>query len=241
MCARSPSHVPSIYLPSQTVDFEEKARYAKWKAADIAKAFREGRKPQAGGPANGDGHSIGDRPISPPSDLDDLSLSSSAMGIPPSIPPEKPSPRRTLEHKLPPAGLPPKTPMRHAGSLDGVWSTMATPGAEAPGGPASPSSFSLAAALNASQRDGGSKPKSGLNKVVASSPLKNEEDTDPEDGDDGWSTSGNPFTRQNSLALPGNSPPGSAGAGASFTTNLAILSEGMYPVTTLKFVPQTCL
>ncbi|PCH33882.1 DUF605-domain-containing protein, partial [Wolfiporia cocos MD-104 SS10] len=27
---------------------EEKIRYAKWKAADIAKAFREGRKPTAG-------------------------------------------------------------------------------------------------------------------------------------------------------------------------------------------------
>ncbi len=29
---------------------EEKVRYAKWKASDIAKAFREGRKPTPGSP-----------------------------------------------------------------------------------------------------------------------------------------------------------------------------------------------
>jgi hypothetical protein len=119
MCARCSSHLPSIHALPQTVDFEEKARYAKWKAADIAKAFREGRVPQSG-PANGDGLSIGDRPISPPSDFDDLSLSSSAIGIPPSIPPENPSPRKTLEHKLPPAGLPTKTPVRTLAARRGL-------------------------------------------------------------------------------------------------------------------------
>lgn len=237
MCARSPLRVPSTHPLPQTVDFEEKARYAKWKAADISKAFREGRVPQAG-PANGDGFSIGDRPISPPSDFDDLSLSSSAIGIPPSMPPENPSPRRTLEHKLPPAGFPNKTPVRHAGLLDGVWSNVATPGSETPGGPASPSPFSLAAALNASQRDSSPKPRSGLNKVAASSPLKGHgEDTDPEDGDDGWSTVVNPFSRQNSVTLTGATPPDSAGVGAGFTTNLVSLSEGMYRLVTIcKFV-----
>ena len=79
MCARCSSHLLSIHLRPQTVDCEEKARYAKWKAADISKAFREGRVPLSG-PANGEGLSIGDRPISPPSDFDDLSLSSSAIG-----------------------------------------------------------------------------------------------------------------------------------------------------------------
>ncbi|TKY86798.1 hypothetical protein EX895_004439 [Sporisorium graminicola] len=34
-------------------EMHEKIKYAKWKAADIAKAFKEGRKPQAG-PAGGD-------------------------------------------------------------------------------------------------------------------------------------------------------------------------------------------
>lgn len=183
--------------------------------------------PQSGS-ANGDGLSIGDRPVSPPSDFDDLSLSSSAIGIPPSLPPEHPSPRKTLEHKLPPAGQFAKTPVRHAGFLDGVWSNVATPGSETPGGPASPSSFSLAAALNASQLGGSPKPRSGLNKVAVSSPLNDQgEDIDPEDGDDGWSTIGNPFSRQNSVTIAGATPPDSAGAGASFTTNLTSLSEGM--------------
>src|SRR5258706_9673856 len=115
MCARCPSYLLSIHLLLKTVDFEEKARYAKWKAADISKAFREGRVPLSG-PANGEGLSIGDRPISPPSDFDDLSLTSSAIGVPPSIPPEHSSPRKTFEHKLPP---PNKTPLRRASMLDG--------------------------------------------------------------------------------------------------------------------------
>ena len=206
MCSHSSSHGPSIYLfLPQTIDFKEKARYAKWKAADIAKAFREGRVPQAG-PANGDIPSIGGRPISPPSDFDDLSLSSSAIGIPPSFPPENSSPRRTLEHKLPPTTLPSKTPVRHAGFPDGIWSNVATPGLETPG---SPSPFSLAAVLNASQRDGSPKSKSGLNAVAAPSPLKNHgEDMDAEEGDDNWSTGGNPFSRQNSMTLAGATPHG---------------------------------
>lgn len=237
MCTRSSLHVPSIHLLPQTVDFKEKARYARWKAADIAKAFREGRVPQAG-PPNGATLSIGDRPISPPSDFDDLSLSSSAIGIPPSIPPENPSPRRMLEHRLPPTGLPAKTPVRHAGLPDGTWSNMATPGLETP---ASPSPFSLAAVLNASQRDGSPKPKFGLNKVekvAAPSQLKGHgEDMDLEEGDDCWSTAGNAFSRQNSVTLAGATPPDSASAGASFATNLTSLSEGMcHLVTTCTFV-----
>lgn len=185
------------------------------------------------GPPNGEGLSIGDRPISPPSDFDDLSLSSSAIGVPPSIPAEHPSPRKIFEHKLPP---PTKTPVRHA--LDGVWSTVATPGSETPGGPASPLPFSLAAVLNASQRNGNPQPRSGLNKVATPSGLEgNGEDTDPEDGDDGWSTVVNPFSRQNSVTIAGATPPDSAGAGASFTTNLSSLSEGMYHLaTTCEFV-----
>ena len=237
MCARCPSYLLPIHLLSQTDDLEEKARYAKWKAADIAKAFREGRVPQSG-PPNGEGLSVGDRPISPPSDFDDLSLSSSALGIPPCVPPEHPSPRKTFEHKLPPAGPSTKTPVRHAGVPDGVWSNVATPGLETPGGPASPLPFSLAAVLNASQRDVNPKPRSGLNKVAAPSPLKGQgDDTDPEDGDDGWSTIANPFSRQNSVTLAGASPPDSAAVGASFTTNLTSLSEGMcHLVATWKFV-----
>jgi len=243
MCAHCPLHLPPIHPLPQSVDIEEKARYAKWKAADIAKAFREGRVPQSG-PANGDGFSISDRPISPPSDFDDLSLSSSAIGVPPSIPPEHPSPRKTLEHKLPPTGLPTKTPVRHPGIPDGVWSNVATPGSETPGGSASPLPFSLAAVLN-SQRDGGPKPRSGLNKVTAPSPLKDHgEDTDPEDGDDGWSTVVNPFSRQNSVTQSGTTPPGSAGTGYGFTTNLTSLHEGMCHLVSichfvLKFVYRT--
>jgi hypothetical protein len=53
--------------------------------------------------------------VKKPSDFDDLSLSFSAIGIPPFVLPEYPNPRKPFEHKIPPAGLPNKTPVESTG------------------------------------------------------------------------------------------------------------------------------
>lgn len=71
-------------LPS---DFEEMSKYAAWKAADITKAIREGRKPVPGGPNDGQDDDDGD----------DAAESASQYPPPGSYPP----PRQT--HDEPPA------------------------------------------------------------------------------------------------------------------------------------------
>ncbi|KAF8167615.1 Vta1 like-domain-containing protein [Crassisporium funariophilum] len=55
---------------------EDKIRYAKWKAADIAKAFREGRKPDPGPPEQEQIHSA--LTVSPPMNPSDSSISPSS-------------------------------------------------------------------------------------------------------------------------------------------------------------------
>lgn len=126
----------------------EKIKYAKWKAADIAKAFREGRKPTPG-PADGEGENVQleestmpainvDEPLSPP-------MNSSPSGIsrlmsPPHlrlpdtpIPPLTPTSASSSPAIPPPVNsayinpdalsashLPPQTPSN--------WSIAATPG-----------------------------------------------------------------------------------------------------------------
>ncbi|KAG2022938.1 hypothetical protein CC2G_000650 [Coprinopsis cinerea AmutBmut pab1-1] len=94
----------------------EKVRYAKWKAADIAKAFREGRKPTPGPP----GATEEDFP-------EELALPS--------------PPKATTERTVTPTRSPPRSPPQDIPSLPsapryspsedpGNWSTIATPGTD---------------------------------------------------------------------------------------------------------------
>ncbi|KZT44572.1 DUF605-domain-containing protein [Sistotremastrum suecicum HHB10207 ss-3] len=130
----------------------EKIRYAKWKAAEISKAFREGRKPTPG-PAGGSqspdltvsGSStlvppLSDASGSPPASIvnspgtKERRLSSSHSVSPPSggivAPPEHiqiaPSTPESSSRRLPPHFIDPKLTPRSPG----VWSTVATPGLE---------------------------------------------------------------------------------------------------------------
>lgn len=130
---------------------EEKIRYAKWKAADIAKAYREGRKPTPG-PAGGLSE---EEPIAPFPVEDDLPTTTSIpphtsapqAGSPPhgysppqikmSSPP--PPPHVSLEDapQTPPRRVPPHLGVDHPGPeweekvvTPGSWSTAATPGIE---------------------------------------------------------------------------------------------------------------
>lgn len=122
-------------LPS----IEEKIKYAKWKAADIAKALREGRKPIPGPPGSA-------APESPPAPtLPDLNVvpppttpPSTSTGLPPKESPPSitrstpPPPNLTRFTSLEgadlgaplPDGLAPPQPPQSPGS----WSTAATPG-----------------------------------------------------------------------------------------------------------------
>lgn len=130
----------------------DKIRYSKWKAADIAKAFREGRKPTPG-PAGGleeelegyvpDAPSINvdsapeaDAPLSPPPRPDGSSPSAISrdtrpppnllhLSSSPSFPPNSPS-------NPPPVNSAYLNPDSLAATNDpttsGTWSTVATPG-----------------------------------------------------------------------------------------------------------------
>ncbi|THG97724.1 hypothetical protein EW026_g4329 [Hermanssonia centrifuga] len=102
-----------------TINVPEKIRYAKWKAADIAKAFREGRKPTPGAP----GETI--EPIHTPREEEEPVVTS--IDLPPSTPPTN-----TTHHLFP--GL--SDDIRMAPVSPGAWSTMASPGT--PGYPDSP-------------------------------------------------------------------------------------------------------
>ena len=119
---------------------EEKIRYAKWKAADIAKALREGRTPLPGPAvpqvAVDDGADILVVPnLTPPQ----------SPGILHSMPthPEHPSPPVFIRHLPSPTGVSdapePQTPPQSAhlgvwGNVNtpGSWSTVATPGTARP-------------------------------------------------------------------------------------------------------------
>ncbi|KAF5388600.1 hypothetical protein D9757_004667 [Collybiopsis confluens] len=100
-----------------TIPTEDKIRYAKWKAADIAKAFREGRKPTPG--------AAGENDVGPSSSPPRL--------LPPAI--QRPSPPPALDQLPTPQ---PFTPSRNFLGINhdiidpaspGNWSTAATPGA----------------------------------------------------------------------------------------------------------------
>ena len=72
-CSTHNSHV------SKDLNVSEKIKYTKWKASDIAKAFREGRVPQAGPAALYDGSEdeLGDKMTASHSDQDEFSAISS--------------------------------------------------------------------------------------------------------------------------------------------------------------------
>ncbi|KAG6817961.1 hypothetical protein H0H87_012429 [Tephrocybe sp. NHM501043] len=118
---------------------EEKIKYAKWKAADIAKAFREGRKP-APGPA---GQVKEDPEATPPASP------APHIGNIPLIVHDSPGASEGSSNQLIPSAPGPRTPSRFIGAhLDvgsygvsgliggdeeatpGSWSTAATPGTE---------------------------------------------------------------------------------------------------------------
>ena len=132
----SPSHLPHHLIPSQT---ESRLKYAKWKAADIAKALREGRRPTPG-PAG----SQLDPDLTPSSDQ---LLPEQYPPTPPRPVPREPSPptkssSRSPKRQSPPPALPPADIARanHLPILPGQdkydnealspgrWSTTATPG-----------------------------------------------------------------------------------------------------------------
>ncbi|KAI0673396.1 Vta1 like-domain-containing protein [Trametes maxima] len=116
---------------------DERIKYAKWKAADIAKAFREGRKPTpgpAGSEATGspalndiglpDANAL--PPSTPPSRSPPRASSSSPPGIrraTPPPPPLEPSAHLGVGPHLPDGLAPPQPPQS-----PGSWSTVATPG-----------------------------------------------------------------------------------------------------------------
>ena len=108
---------------------EEKIRYAKWKAADIAKAFREGRKPTAG-PA-GSEPEIAVSPESPPAEAPSITRTTPP---PPAIT-DLPGPPQDgfFQQQPPPAHVPDELlahtlPGTSTSAQSPAWSTAATPG-----------------------------------------------------------------------------------------------------------------
>ncbi|KAL5495324.1 hypothetical protein ACEPAI_787 [Sanghuangporus weigelae] len=110
---------------------EEKVRYAKWKASEIAKAFREGRQPTRGAARENDGT---------------ITPTDRSAGAPPAVlPPEASS--ANIPFRTPPSTLnqlPDSVEVPQSEIPDsGTWSTVATPGSEA-FGPASSVATKLA-------------------------------------------------------------------------------------------------
>ncbi|KAF9535674.1 Vta1 like-domain-containing protein [Crepidotus variabilis] len=126
---------------------DEKIRYAKWKAADIAKAFREGVKPIPGPPgwaeeqkelnrqSEQEGATIPLPPRLPPSNSSESTLISSS--------PPKPSVKRSSPPRAPHilSSSPPKhfsgpaiskTPSTNVDRPPESWSNAATPGTDVP-------------------------------------------------------------------------------------------------------------
>lgn len=95
-----------------TINVPEKIRYAKWKAADIAKAFREGRKPTPGGA--GEEVQPEEQPAPAPEEH---------PATPPAINRSPPGPITDMP-TCPPVVTHNSEPMS-----PGEWSTVATPGA----------------------------------------------------------------------------------------------------------------
>ena len=108
-----------------TINVPEKIRYAKWKAADIAKAFREGRKPTPGGA--GEQSQPEEEPALAP-------VTNEEPATPPAIqrsvsPPGHITDRPVSSHR---AHISPEeiTTPTDSPASPGKWSTVATPGAD---------------------------------------------------------------------------------------------------------------
>ncbi|KAF8225117.1 DUF605-domain-containing protein [Tricholoma matsutake] len=132
---------------------EEKIRYAKWKAADLAKAFREGRKPTPG-PAGQPQEPIVTPSASPPHPSNDLRRASPPLTSSASPPQIKRIAHIDITHASPPSNesqpqlqTPPRSTHlgvevqghAHLGrwggegeASPGSWSTAATPGTAQP-------------------------------------------------------------------------------------------------------------
>lgn len=97
-----------------TVNVPEKIRYAKWKAADIAKAFREGRKPLPGSAEE-------------QRQQQEAAEQAALMETEPASPPP------AIQRETPPPGpisdMPQELAEHSTGALSPGWSTVATPGA----------------------------------------------------------------------------------------------------------------
>ncbi|EKM48512.1 uncharacterized protein PHACADRAFT_132349 [Phanerochaete carnosa HHB-10118-sp] len=118
----------STDAPATTINVPEKIRYAKWKAADIAKAFREGRKPTPGG-ADEVQTTAEETPPAASPELYDARPSSVS---PPAIHRYTPPPGFITD--MPPVTPPsdsltvPFADPRDGLTSPGAWSTIATPG-----------------------------------------------------------------------------------------------------------------
>ncbi|PPR02697.1 hypothetical protein CVT26_009800 [Gymnopilus dilepis] len=105
---------------------EEKVRYAKWKAADIAKAFREGRKPIPGPPGWAEEQEELKR-------LQEAESSAHTPSPPRSQPRSSHSPSTSPSKRSPMSSSPPRMSGFDRGFSDGQsenWSTAATPGTD---------------------------------------------------------------------------------------------------------------
>ncbi|KLO13962.1 DUF605-domain-containing protein [Schizopora paradoxa] len=128
---------------------EEKVRYAKWKASDIAKAFREGRKPMPGSPHEETG-------TDPEVTQESAPEPPSSISEPPDIvvngdngAGQRTPPKRL---KFAPAGLSVPPPDM---SSPGSWSTVATPGSVDGSGPSPAHNMLFASAMNRVRSGGG--------------------------------------------------------------------------------------
>lgn len=129
----------------QSEAIEGKIKYARWKAADIAKAFREGRKPAPGPPGSRTDPAI----TSPPAEWPEVNVIVASLPTDPSAasprtsprtspgvspkritPPPQMTPGDIVKANQPPPSLHPVAPGTgdDAAISPGQWSTAATPG-----------------------------------------------------------------------------------------------------------------
>ncbi|KAF9056102.1 Vta1 like-domain-containing protein [Panaeolus papilionaceus] len=107
---------------------EEKIKYAKWKAADIAKAFREGRKPAPGPPGWSEDQELRQLQAEVRAEEAANAMLTDVPQIPsvPSSHPSSSSPPRSSPQNIPPRPHP-KWKEQGDGPSE-TWSTAATPG-----------------------------------------------------------------------------------------------------------------
>ncbi|CCM04188.1 uncharacterized protein FIBRA_06354 [Fibroporia radiculosa] len=106
----------------------EKIRYSKWKAADIAKAFREGRKPNPG-PAEPEPPLASNLAAQPPSGPSTPALIRATQPPPTIIDMPPPQQDSFFQHVHPDSSVHSRSRSHvHDAQTPGAWSTIATPG-----------------------------------------------------------------------------------------------------------------